>query len=280
MEMMARRERERTMTKNVVGLFDDRLAAEAAVRDLVDAGFSRADISAVAADSEGKLFKEQVDASGSFVSEGASAGITTGAIVGGLLGLLIGAGFILVPAGMVVAGPIAGLIAGSAAGAATGGIIGALIGLGIPDDDADIYAEGVRRGGTLLVVKADEDKLDVVHAIMDRDGVVDIQDRGFLYREEGHERHDETAPMYTAEQAEAERARYATGTMPSQRVRIYTSGQEAPPIANQTVGHAYADNPAGNVPPVGDTTDIENTMGGVRPRYGSLDDPDNTTKNP
>ncbi|MGV3617641.1 MAG: hypothetical protein ACO1SV_20135 [Fimbriimonas sp.] len=266
------------MAKNVVGLFDDRAAAEAAVQDLVREGFDRSRISAVAATSEGELLKEQVDASGSFVGDGASAGITSGAIVGGLLGLLIGAGFLLVPAGMVAAGPITGLIAGSAAGAATGGILGALLGLGIPSDDADIYAEGVRRGGTLLVVQAEDSQLDRVHAILDRDGAVDIQDRGFLYREQGHLRHDETAPAFTEAEAAAERARYARGTSDSQRVRIYTAGQEAPPT-NQTVGHAYANNPPGNVTPSGDTTDVANTMGGVRPRYGSLDDAENTTHN-
>lgn len=259
------------MTKNVVGLFDDRVAAEAAVQDLVNAGYDRSKISAVAANSEGELFKEQVDASGSFVGEGASVGITSGAVVGGLLGLLIGAGFFLVPIGMVAAGPIAGLIAGSAAGAATGGILGALIGLGIPEQDADVYAEGVRRGGTLLVVQADDSQLDHVHSIMNRDGAVDIQDRGFLYQQEGHVSHDATAPVYTEAEATADRARYATSAEPSQRVRIYSAGQEAPPM-QQTTGHAYADNPAGNVPPVGPTTPMENTMGGARPRYESLDE--------
>jgi uncharacterized membrane protein len=273
------------MAKNVVGLFDDRVTAETAIQDLVDAGFERGRISAVAADSEGKLFKEQVDASGSFVGEGASAGITSGAVVGGLLGLLIGAGLIFVPVGVVAAGPIAGLIAGSAAGAAAGGVIGALIGLGIPEEDANVYAEGVRRGGTLLVVQAEDAEVDRVHAILDRDGAVDIEDRGFLYREEGFDRHNHEEPVYSEEQAAAERARYARTTTPASRVRMYTLGQEAPPIANetaanQTVGHAYADVPPGNVPPAGDTTDVENTMGGVRPRYGSLDDPDNTTRNP
>jgi hypothetical protein len=259
------------MLKNVVGLFDDRTAAEAAIQDLVNAGYDRSRISAVAADSEGQLFKEQIDANGSFVGEGASVGITSGAVVGGILGLLIGAGFLLVPAGMIAAGPIAGLIAGSAAGAATGGVLGALIGLGIPESDADVYAEGVRRGGTLLVVQADDSQLDQVHSIMNRDGAVDIQDRGFLYQQEGHTRHDANAPVYTEAEAAADRARYATSSQPSQRVRIYSAGQEAPPI-NQTTGHAYADNPPGNVPPSGPTTDIENTMGGARPRYSSIDE--------
>jgi hypothetical protein len=43
-----------------------------------------------------------------------------------------------------------GAAAGATAGAATGGIIGTFVAAGIDQDDADFYAEGVRRGGSVV----------------------------------------------------------------------------------------------------------------------------------
>lgn len=200
------------MNTTVVGLFDDRDTAQESVRDLIDAGFRRENISVVAADPEGSLYKEHVDDEGTIAGEGAATGLTSGAVVGGLLGLLIGAGLIFVPVGVLAAGPIVGLIAGGAAGAAAGGILGGLIGLGIPKDEADVYAEGVRRGGTLVTVSTDEENASRAHSILDRDGAVDVEERAQYYRTEGFSSYDTAAPVYTPDQAAAERERYRTVT--------------------------------------------------------------------
>jgi uncharacterized protein (TIGR02271 family) len=197
------------MSTTVVGLFDHRDAAERSVEDLVNAGFDRSRVSVVAADPEGKLYKQHIDEHGNMASEGAATGLTSGAVIGGLLGLLVGAGIIFVPAGVVAAGPIAGLIAGGAAGAAAGGILGGLIGLGIPEDHAETYAEGVRRGGTLVTVQADDAMVNRAHDILNRDGAVDIEDRAATWRAEGFTAYNPKAPVYTEEQQIAERSRYA-----------------------------------------------------------------------
>jgi len=42
------------------------------------------------------------------------------------------------------------------AGGATGGIIGALTQTGVSQEDAQVYAEGVRRGGSLVTVRVPE----------------------------------------------------------------------------------------------------------------------------
>jgi len=47
--------------------------------------------------------------------------------------------------------PPASTAAGAAVGAATGGVIGALTEAGVSSDDAETYAEGVGRGGTLCL---------------------------------------------------------------------------------------------------------------------------------
>lgn len=184
------------MATNVVALFDSRDDAQRAVSELVSAGFSHRDISVVAQGQSGDMQRENVDDQGNLAGEGASAGITSGAVVGGAIGLLAGIGLGFVPfLGFLVAGPVAGLITGAAAGAATGGILGALIGLGIPENEAHVYAESVRRGGTLVTVHVNDDsRADEAHMVLDRCGAVDVDERGAQLRSQGFERYDENAP--------------------------------------------------------------------------------------
>jgi uncharacterized membrane protein len=58
--------------------------------------------------------------------------------------------------GIVMAGSLAASLAG--AGAATGGLSGALIGLGIPDEQAKMLEEGLKKGGIAIGVKANSDQ--------------------------------------------------------------------------------------------------------------------------
>ena len=194
------------MANTVVGLFDDRDTAHNAVQDLLAAGYSQDKISLVATDPSGEYQKYGVGTDGNLAGEGAATGLTSGAVVGGLLGLLIGVGAIFVPvAGILAAGPIAGLIAGASAGAATGGILGGLIGIGIPHEHAEAYAEGVRRGGTLVTVNVGEEEVRRVHELLDRDGAVDIEDRETYYKERGYTGYDKDAKPLSADELAAER---------------------------------------------------------------------------
>jgi uncharacterized membrane protein len=54
----------------------------------------------------------------------------------------------------MAAGWLVGALAGAVAGGAAGGVVGAMIEAGISDNDAADYAEGVRRGGTLVTIRA------------------------------------------------------------------------------------------------------------------------------
>lgn len=78
-----------------------------------------------------------------------------GAALGGAAGLVAGVGaFVLPGIGTVIAaGWLAGALAGAVAGGAAGGVVGAMIEAGISDNDAADYAEGVRRGGTLVTIR-------------------------------------------------------------------------------------------------------------------------------
>jgi hypothetical protein len=82
-----------------------------------------------------------------------SAGI--GAALGGAAGLLAGLGAFVLPGigAVVAAGWLASALAGAVAGGAAGGVVGALIEAGVSENDAAGYAEGVRRGGTLITIR-------------------------------------------------------------------------------------------------------------------------------
>jgi len=192
--------------KNVVGLFDTSSDAQAALRDLQSAGFSGSDISFVANNSRGEYGEYDTsarDGTATEAEEGAGFGATGGAVLGGLAGLLVGLGALAIPGiGPVVAAGTLATTLGSTAlgaglGAAAGGLVGALVGAGVPEEHANVYAEGVRRGGALLTVHANSDEqADRAADIMDRHNVVDIDRRGEEYRSGGFSRFDENAGPY------------------------------------------------------------------------------------
>ena len=68
-----------------------------------------------------------------------------------------------------------------------------------------VYAEGVRRGGTLVTAKVDDDLVPTVRAVLSDRSTVDVGARRELYRTQGWSRFDPAAPPYSAEQIDAER---------------------------------------------------------------------------
>lgn len=80
----------------------------------------------------------------------------------------------------------------------------ALTSLGVPQHDADLYAEGVRRGGTLLVGELPSSKAEEVHDIVERHNPADIEARRERYRTAGWSNYD-AGPDYSPEQAAEER---------------------------------------------------------------------------
>ena len=79
---------------------------------------------------------------------------------------------------------------------------------GVPEEHADVFAEGVRRGGSLVTAKVDDALVPTARTILSDDRTVDVHARGQAYCEQGWTRFDRTAPAYTAEQVNAERARF------------------------------------------------------------------------
>jgi uncharacterized protein (TIGR02271 family) len=110
-----------------------------------------------------------------------------GTLAGGGAGLLAGLGMLAIPGlgPVVAAGWLVSTLVGAGAGAAVGGLAGSLIGAGVEENDAHAYAEGVRRGGALVTVRASEDQVDRVVDILDDDGTVDLDEREQSWRSEG-----------------------------------------------------------------------------------------------
>jgi hypothetical protein len=138
----------------VTGLFQNRVAAEAAVDAIMKRGYTRDDISVLMSDATRS--KEFALQSRTHAADGAGVGGALGGVVGAVLAAIVAVGSTIVLPGLnlVIAGPIAAALAGAGAGAATGGVIGALIGAGIPEYRAKVYESGLRSGGILLGVEA------------------------------------------------------------------------------------------------------------------------------
>ncbi len=196
--------------RTVTGLFDDYDDASAAVSELERAGVPSSDISVVASNAD----RRHGEDSDSNAAEGAGAGAGIGALVGGAGGLLAGLGLMAIPGvgPVVAAGWLAatavGAAGGAVAGGAAGGLIGAMTRSGVSEEDANLYAEGVRRGGTLVTARVEDNLVPEAEAVLKRQGWVDPAERRAAYREQGWTRFDETSRPYAAEDIEQERGRY------------------------------------------------------------------------
>jgi hypothetical protein len=197
-------------------LYDDYSDASRAVAELERAGIPHSDISIIANNVEGWYGRDRtsgrVDRDHDGVDdrvEGAAAGAGIGATAAGVAGLLAGLGLLAIPGlgPVVAAGWLASMALGAAVGGTVGGVIGALTQSGVSEEDAHVYAEGVRRGGTLVTARVpDSDRLRY-EAILDR-SAVNIRNRAQMYQEAGWSRFDPKAPPYTAEQVRRERELY------------------------------------------------------------------------
>ena len=108
---------------------------------------------------------------------------------------------------VVAAGWLASTAVGAAAGAATGGIAGALTEAGVSAEDAHSYAEGVRRGGTLVsarVADADRSRLDPIL----NESAINMRDRSAAWQKAGWKSFDPASAPYGAEEVRKERQLY------------------------------------------------------------------------
>lgn len=204
------------MTVTISRLYDTYADAQAAVRGLEAAGVPHSDISIVANNSDSWFSSDKkVDRDRDGVddrAESAGKGAGIGAGIGGAAGLLAGLGLLAIPGlgPVVAAGWLASTAVGAAAGAATGGIVGALTEAGISKEDAHVYAEGVRRGGTLVsarVPDADRARFDAILS----NSAVNLKDRSLAWQKSGWKTFDPASKPYGADDVRKERQLYAGG---------------------------------------------------------------------
>lgn len=174
--------------KTIVGLFDDMAQAKKAAMDLENAGVPHNDISLVANNEGGKYAATDSDAAPTVSGHAIGHDAIVGAEVGGVAGLLLGlTGFAIPGLGWIAgAGWLMATILGAGTGAVIGGLVGALTHVGVPHDDAAHYNEGVRRGGTLVAVKAQDDMAYRVAEILGDNGAADIDERATQYKNDGY----------------------------------------------------------------------------------------------
>lgn len=204
------------MGKIVTRLYDSFERAEEAVLELERSGVAQGEISLVSHQSGIKSAAAAVrEPQDMTAAEASGTGAAFGAALGGLLGagggVMAGLGLIAIPglgpvvaAGWLAAAAV-GAVAGGVVGGGTGGIVGALTNSGVSQEEADIFAEGVRRGGTLVSVTVDDEEAASVEAVLDRSRHVELGRRREAYQGAGWTHFDENAPIYSDDEAAAER---------------------------------------------------------------------------
>jgi hypothetical protein len=183
------------MTQTVTRLFDNYSDAENAVRELQRVGIPDDDVSLIASNDNGahshRVRDGKPDTAGEEAAEDAGKGAGIGAVAGAAGGILAGLGMLAIPGlgPVVAAGWLAsaavGAVGGAAIGGAAGGLVGALTHAGVKEEDAHVYAEGVRRGGTLVSAKVPDEKVPVAEAALDTLHGGRAAALGRQYREEG-----------------------------------------------------------------------------------------------
>jgi hypothetical protein len=153
------------------------------------------------------LRKEAAGSQTSGKAEGAFLGAAIGATAATAASLIT---MLAIPGvGAVVgAGWLAAVLGSMAVGGVTGGLLGALTNAGVSEEDAQVFVEGVRRGGTLVATRAPESKVPRVEATMNQ-SAVNLDERRELYRKSGWQSFDPNAVPYTADQVRCERALHA-----------------------------------------------------------------------
>jgi hypothetical protein len=192
----------------ITRVYDTFSHADRVIAELEAAGIPSSAISLVASRHVSDAFANVEDAAG--------AGAGVGAALCGSAGLLAGLGILAIPGlgPVVAAGWLAATAVCAVAGAAAGGLVGALVASGLSENDANLYAEIVRRGGTIVTVRTDEAAAGHAREIMDRFGPIDVSERRAEYARAGWTRFDPSAEPYLPSDAELERVRrpHAAGT--------------------------------------------------------------------
>jgi hypothetical protein len=163
------------MSKSIIGIAKHRQQVETVVNDLQANGIPTANLSVLMPESGGVPETGTVKATKA--PEGATTGAVGGGVAGGALGVLAGIGALAIPGigPFIAAGPIMAALSGAAIGATAGGVVGGLVGLGIPELEAKVYEDRIKKGGYLVAVHlSDPDRKKEIRDILERNQLEDI----------------------------------------------------------------------------------------------------------
>ena len=163
------------LNSTVVGVFEDRVAADKAVAALHKAGFTSDQIGVAMRHTDGST-AEAADEEGSHAGSGAVTGMMAGLGLGALAGLGVLSGVIPVIGPAIAAGTLGVILSNAAAGAGIAGLVGALVGAGVPEHEAAYYQGEFESGRTIVTVTA-AGKADEATAILRRFGAYDMSTR-------------------------------------------------------------------------------------------------------
>jgi hypothetical protein len=208
------------MTVTISRLYNSYPDAQAAINRLEAAGVKHGDISVLASNADGwykdgnngtkpSTFPDRDLDGKDDRAEAARTGAGVGAALGGTAGVLAGLGLMAIPGvgPIVAAGWLVSTLAGAAAGGATGGVVGALTQAGVGKDEADIYAESLRRGGAVVSARVADADAARLQTVLDS-SAVRVTDRAAMYRKSGWTTFDPNATPYTPDQVRKERSLY------------------------------------------------------------------------
>jgi len=243
--------------QTLVALYHDFADAQNAVDELVRGGVDRTKISLVANNATGEYSNYVNSDYDSEDAVTAEQGAAFGAASGGIIGALAGLGALAIPGigPVIAAGPLIAALAGGAigalAGAPTGGLVGGLVKTHHMDaEDAELYAEGVRRGETLLTVQVDDANVSQTRDLLNKYNPTDVHSEASTWRSEGWSKFDEsTTPTTDEVKSYRQRSSSSTGlgtstntaqTQPSRPVgdastRTTADGKTVLPVVEESV---------------------------------------------
>ncbi len=163
------------MTTTITSVYETYQDAIATVRDLQAAHVPDTEISVISNQPGGQDSETSERIDNNMAESGAASGAAIGGTLGGATGLLAALGTFAIPGiGPVIgAGWLLATSVGAAVGASAGGVLGTLIGAGVSKDQAHIYVENLRQGGTLVSARVSDDQTEEVRAIMARRKAID-----------------------------------------------------------------------------------------------------------
>lgn len=162
------------MSHHVTGIFSEPKSAERAVQELIDGHFSPEEVSILVADRAGEHQEGVEHDTG--IAEGAVGGAALGSVLGMLGATLVATEILVAPElGLFATGPLLAALRGAVAGAAVGLEFGALGGLGFWRDEAHIHGEALEKGGIVVAVPAEHERVEQARKIFREAGADAVQ---------------------------------------------------------------------------------------------------------